>query len=148
MSWLRFFFSWSLRRSKKWLSIMTMPFAAISLPTSPSCKARLTALVVALSSVLRSDLGMHCFPRPSKPINSPARAHRCLHLGDFSSAPLITAIAHCSFARPRCAESTPGRGSASSCWTNCILALLKTERIRIVVRRPSGRCHIRGAERS
>jgi len=91
---------------------------------------------------------MCCCPRPSKPIRSPARTHRCLHLGDLSSAPLMTAMAHSSPLRaPRVGREVEDTG-VSSCRTRCMAEELKMLRIRIIVRKPSGRCHIEGAESS
>ena len=126
-----------------------MLFPACSSLASPSCRARLTALTVAFSNFLRNDVAMLGFPRPSKPMSSPARTHMCLHRGDLSSAPFTTAIAQSSRLSPRCVKNwlLVASGDSSERIT-CIAAELKTPRMRIVVWRPSARCHIEGAERS
>ena len=123
-----------------------MLLAANSSSVSLSSKAKFTALTVALSSVLRRDLDMFFCPRFSKPSNKPARTHRCLHRGDLSSAPLTTATAHSPLLRALRLGYILFSCGGPSCDSRWTAADLKMPRMRRVVLRPSGRCHIEGAE--
>lgn len=128
---------------------MPILLLANSVLASPSCSDKLIALTVALSSVFRNEVDTLLCPLPSNPIRSPASTHRCLHVGDLSSAPLMTAIAHSSLPRAlRVGREVGEFDESSSCCVRCMAAELKMLRIRIVVRKPSGRCHIEGAERT
>ena len=137
------------------LSTSAIQWAPSSSPSLTSMRARLVACTSAPWSFASKPDGKRQSSSAPDPSSSPPKTSRCFHRGDRSSAPLTTAVAHSSVGMPPPIGICPGSGglavpslTSRSCWRTARQAEWKRPITRWQVRRPSGRSHIAGADRS
>ena len=116
--------------------------------TSTSSKASCAAVARAASSFVRMCHGSPCRFCPSPPTRTPPSNSKCLHRGDFSSAPPTIALTHPSRSS---SLGVPYGLLSCSCSSFCItamVAVLKTLRILRQSSKLIGWSHNAGAVRS